>query len=89
MRNPFPPGRWEEAMDRAGYGCEVYNYDFPSETRCARQLVVHHRKPRGMGGTFDPAIHDLDNLVVLCDAHHVEVHHRPEWSYASGLLIRR
>lgn len=76
-------------MQRDGYGCQVYAYGFPTTSRCRLPLVVHHRKPKGMGGTFDPAIHDLDNLVVLCDRHHVEVHHRPTESYDCGLLIRR
>lgn len=76
-------------MERDGYSCQVYAYRFPTETRCRLPLVVHHLKPRGMGGTFDPAIHDLANLVVLCDAHHVEVHHRPTLSYNCGLLLHR
>lgn len=29
-------------------------------------LTTHHRKPRGMGGTKDPAINDLANLLTLC-----------------------
>jgi hypothetical protein len=76
-------------MERDGYGCQVWAYGFPTEQRCRLPLVVHHRKPKGMGGTFDPDIHSFDNLVVLCDRHHVEVHHRPTESYDCGLLIRR
>ncbi len=45
-------------------------------------------KVKGMGGTADPAINDADNLVVLCDLHHLEIHANPETAYAIGLLIR-
>jgi 5-methylcytosine-specific restriction protein A len=38
--------------------------------RCARcggpGVTVHHRKPRGMGGTRDPAINYPSNLLWLC-----------------------
>lgn len=38
--------------------------------RCARcgqvGWTVHHRKPRGMGGSRDPAINSAANLLWLC-----------------------
>lgn len=35
--------------------------------RCgAPTWQIHHRKPRGMGGTRDPLINDPSNLVLLC-----------------------
>lgn len=27
---------------------------------------IHHRKPRGMGGTRDPLVNSPSNLVLLC-----------------------
>lgn len=46
---------------RAGGLCE----------RCGRSVVnvpasIHHRRPRGMGGSRDPAVESVGNLVVLC-----------------------
>jgi hypothetical protein len=76
-------------MDRDGYSCQVYEYGFPTTQRCQGRVILHHRKPKGMGGTFDPEIHSMENLVALCDGHHVEVHHRPALSYECSLLIRR
>lgn len=32
----------------------------------ATTATVHHRNPRGMGGTTDPAINHLCNMVLLC-----------------------
>lgn len=35
--------------------------------RCGAQTwQIHHRKPRGMGGTRDPLINGPSNLVLLC-----------------------
>lgn len=83
----MPPGRYDEVMSRDRW-CQAGAYRFGSSKQCQRQLVVHHKKVKGMGGTPDPAINDADNLVVLCDEHHVEVHANPARSYDCGLLIR-
>lgn len=88
-RNPMPDGRWEQALAAAGYRCLAACYRFGSTRSCAGRLVVHHKALRGMGGTRDPAIHDLDNLAVLCDVHHREVHDRPQRAYECGLMLRR
>jgi len=29
-------------------------------------VSVHHRKPRRMGGTSDPMINDISNLMLVC-----------------------
>lgn len=45
---------------RAGGRCERCG------TNYAYRWSIHHRKPRGMGGTKDPSIHSVSNLVYLC-----------------------
>lgn len=91
----MPADRWNQAMNRAGWQCEADTYGLGSSAACTGSLIVHHRKLRGMGGTSDPSIHDLQNLAVLCggvtgrDGHHGEVHDHPARSYECGLLIRR
>lgn len=59
--------------------------------RCSAPMAqIHHRRPRGMGGSrHDPAINAPSNLVCLC----VECHgwiesHRAE-SYDAGWLVHR
>lgn len=69
--------------DRAGGRCE----------RCAAWVPVdaevHHRIPRGMGGSRDPRINRPSNLVVLCRPCHREVESRRELAYRDGWLVHR
>jgi 5-methylcytosine-specific restriction protein A len=49
---------------------------------------IHHRRPRGMGGTSDPLINNPSNLVLLCQPCHAEVESAREQAYDSGWLLR-
>lgn len=56
-----PTGVRAEVLRREGGAC----------LRCGTNLAnvpssIHHRKPRGMGGTKDPRSFDLRNLVHIC-----------------------
>ena len=46
----------------------VYARDEWACVRCGQGhgLSVHHRRPRGMGGTSRPEIHAMANLLTLC-----------------------
>ena len=50
---------------------------------------IHHRKPRGMGGTSDPKINDPENLVWICRECHALIERHREVSYQTGWLVRR
>lgn len=58
-----------------------------------RDWSVHHRKPRGMGGSKDPAVSSPANGVILCGSGttgcHGEVEQRRENAMAEGFLISR
>lgn len=67
--------------------------------RCGADLAdtgwgysLHHRKPRGMGGTKDPRSNDPRNLIHLCGSGttgchgHVESHRTQ--AYETGWLLR-
>lgn len=62
--------------------------------RCGKSVKwsghhVHHRKPRGSGGSSDPEINLASNLLVACpDCHEWIENHRTE-SYQQGWLVRR
>lgn len=67
-------------IDRAQRRCE----------RCRQPgEQIHHRKPRGMGGTSDPAINALPNLVFVCGDCHREIESHRSDAYESGWLVRR
>jgi 5-methylcytosine-specific restriction enzyme A len=50
---------------------------------------VHHRKPKGMGGTSDEEVaFGLANLISLCRECHSYIHAHPAESYKLGYLVR-
>ncbi len=60
------PPRIRRLVYRRAHGrCEVPG------CRAARFLEIHHIVPRAAGGTHDPSL-----LVLLCSAHHLQVHRR-------------
>ena len=49
---------------------------------------VHHRRPKGMGGTSDPYIaFGVANLVSLCRSCHDYIHAHPAEGYRLGYLV--
>lgn len=75
-------------IDRADFRCE----------RCGKRLLnkgasIHHRIPRGAGGTKDPLINHPVNLALLCGTGTTGCHgwvesNRSE-AYATGWLVHR
>lgn len=56
-------------------------------------ISIHHRKPRGMGGTKKKEINDPSNLLLLCGSGTTGCHgwiesHR-EQAYEMGLLVKQ
>lgn len=68
--------------ERADFGCERCGAYAPNHGG-----QIHHRRPRGAGGTRRPTTNEPINLVLLCaDCHrHVESH-RAE-AKAAGWLV--
>lgn len=62
--------------------------------RCGGEATnIHHRRPRGMGGTRDPAVNAPSNLVALCGSGTTGCHgwiesHRAQ-ALADGWLVSR
>lgn len=93
-RNPRPPRDTGPSTtvrqlikDRSGGCCE----------RCGKTITghysIHHRKPRGMGGTRDPKANSPANLVLLCgsattpDGCHTGVERFREAAVATGYIV--
>jgi 5-methylcytosine-specific restriction protein A len=55
-------------------------------------FAVHHRRPRGMGGTVRPGTNRPSNLVLLCDfggCHDTGAETFRTQSYLNGWLVRQ
>lgn len=64
--------------------------DHDSCRRCGRRgEQIHHRKPRGMGGTSDPAINEPQNLVLVCQPCHAWIEQFRRLAYELGWLVAR
>lgn len=58
--------------------------------RCGKHgSQVHHRKPRGAGGTRDPKINSPENLVWLCLSCHEHIERHRKDAYRDGFLVAR
>jgi hypothetical protein len=53
----------EAALERAQYSCEINGCRLDGER--GRGWSLQHRMPRGRGGTRDPRINRLSNLLVV------------------------
>jgi 5-methylcytosine-specific restriction protein A len=65
---------------RAGFRCE----------RCGTAdgpFAIHHRRPRGMGGTRRPETNFASALLLLCDACHSTVESRRRYALGLGYLV--
>jgi 5-methylcytosine-specific restriction protein A len=51
------------------------------------QLQVHHRRPRGAGGTQRPESNEAANLVVVCLTHHSWLESQRELARQRGYLV--
>jgi hypothetical protein len=76
-------------MLRAGYYCEICGADLMNNT----PVSLHHRLPRGMGGSSHPDRHSSSNLMAVCGTgttgcHGVIESYRAQ-AYEHGWLVRR
>jgi hypothetical protein len=69
----------ELVKQRANYGCQ----------RCglARGQVIHHRDPRGAGGSSRPEVNAASNLVWICHQCHERVESKRLEAVGEGFLI--
>lgn len=86
---PSPATR-SKVIERASICCE----------RCGKSLTgqpysIHHRKPRGMGGTSDPGANSPANLLLLCgsattpDGCHTAVERFRASAIKTGFIVPR
>ena len=74
---------------RGGFRCEICG----GSLQGVDGMSIHHRKPRGMGGTTDIKINSAANLMAICGSGTTGCHgwlesHR-EVAYEKGWLVHR
>lgn len=79
-------------LTRDGWACVSCGLDVAGGER-GRDFSIHHRIPRGMGGSRDPRINQPANLLTLCGSGTTGCHggtesHR-ETARARGFLLWR
>jgi hypothetical protein len=75
---------------RSGHRCEIGGEPLNADNEGS----VHHRQPRGIGGTSAPGVHSLERLLLVCggrlggiSGHHGQVEASREWAYRMGYLV--
>lgn len=82
MADRIPTANRQTVQGRAFGHCE----------RCDRPTVaahLHHRRPKGLGGSSAPDRHDVSNLVHLCPDCHSWAHGHPKDAAEAGFLVPR
>ena len=79
-----PPAALALIRERSADLCEI----------CGRRAEsTHHRKPRGMGGSKDPAAHSAANLLRVCGdgtrGCHGAIEADRAGAYSNGWLVRQ
>jgi 5-methylcytosine-specific restriction protein A len=80
----IPERSRKAVLARSGNRCEL----------CGRPATnTHHRRPRGGGGSKDPATNLPANLLRLCGSGtvgcHALIESRRTWAYDLGLLVHQ
>lgn len=83
---------------RSGLQCEARTPDCAAGRRgdlhglTRQQVSIHHRQPRGAGGTRGAATHSLANLLLICGSGttgcHGYIEDNRRWAYDTGWLVR-
>lgn len=82
MGDQIPAANRQLVMGRAFGRCE----------RCQMPTLaahIHHRRPKGSGGSKAPDRHDVANLVWLDPECHRWVHDHPRDAAAAGFIVPR
>jgi hypothetical protein len=90
-RTGFPPTVVAAAMARSGGCCELCGVSLGGERGI--DFSVHHRRPRGIGGSSDPVTSSVSNVLVICGSGTTGCHGRVEQyrqiAMQAGWLVRQ
>jgi hypothetical protein len=78
----FTPQVQEQIRDRAKGRCEMCG-------ALALYHQIHHRRPRGMGGSKDPACGTAANGLFVHPGCHAKIESNRDQAYEKGYLVRQ
>lgn len=78
----FTPAVQEQIRERAKGRCEMCG-------SLAMYHQIHHRRPRGMGGSKDPVCGTAANGLFLHPGCHAKIESNREQAYERGYLVRQ
>lgn len=76
----------ETVRVRANERCEIGGEEIWFILR-GEDYHIHHRRPRGMGGTIRPDTNQEPNLLLLCPDCHARVESRRGEAFTKGWLV--
>lgn len=81
-RTGFPAAVAELVLARSEGACEIM-------ARCCTHTAtdLHHRRPRGMGGSGRDDTNTAANALAACRACHMWVESNREWAIENGFLL--
>ncbi len=71
-----------QIKERSKQRCEVC-------TAYAFNAQIHHRKPRGMGGSKDPVVGSAANGLWVHPGCHSKIESERSWAFDHGYLVRQ
>jgi hypothetical protein len=77
----FPKQVRDIITARAKGGCEICFFSHPDQ--------IHHRRPRGAGGSKAPDTNLASNGIAICAACHRMVESNRELAFTNGWLVRQ
>lgn len=68
--------------ERSGGRCELCD-------AMTSDMAIHHRRPRGLGGSSRPDTNAPSNGLLVCGEHHRQIESYRTMSYEMGWLVRQ
>lgn len=77
----FSPKVRDMVLERSGGSCECCRGPFDLYS------ALHHRRPRGAGGSRDPLVSSAANALALCGRCHAHAESHRDLARQQGLLV--
>lgn len=84
MKSGFSQDTLELILARSQGQCEIM-----SQVCSFHVSDVHHRRPRGMGGTNEPSANLASNGIAVCRRCHMWTESQRTWALENGFILKQ